>query len=274
MKSYKVVASDLDGTLLNNESKISGENLKAIKKLAGLGVYFVPSTGRTFSEIPEELRNNPDIRYVIHSNGAVVLDKETGNRIANCIPGSLCCEILDILNAYETHIAFRCDGQCFVDARFQTDELFDYYNLIEAHRVVIRDYAVHLDDFEKVCRELDNVEVFSAFFRNMEDKLVCKSLFEKMEGLRVVEVSEHNLEVVNVNAGKGNALHSLADLLGVSHSDTISIGDSDNDTSITQAAGLGLAVSNACDSLKEIAGEIICSNEEHAVVYVLSHYFS
>ena len=68
-------------------------------------------------------------------------------------------------------------------------------------------------------------------------------------------------------------MHSLADMLGVAHGDTISIGDSDNDASIVEAAGLGLAVSNACDSLKAVADEEICSNEEHAIAYVLTHYF-
>lgn len=272
MRNYKIVASDLDGTLLNNQAKISRENLDAIKALSQKGAYFVPSTGRTFSEIPEELRDNADIRYAIYSNGAVVFDKCTGERILNCISNSVCREILDVLNTYETHITVRYDGQCFVDAQYRSEEEFDYYNIIEAHRVVVRDFAVFLNDFKDFTYSLDNVEVFSAFFRNMEDKLACADYFRKMGSLRVVEVSEYNLEIININAGKGNALHSLADKLGVDYSDTISIGDSDNDSSITQAAGLGLAVSNACDSLKEVADEIICSNEEHVVRYVLSHY--
>ena len=51
------------------------------------------------------------------------------------------------------------------------------------------------------------------------------------------------------------------------------MGDSDNDNSMIRAAGLGLVVSNGCDSLKKIANEIICSNEEHAIAYVLERYF-
>ena len=274
MKSYKIVASDLDGTLLDNRAEISHENLEAIKELLKRDVFFVPSTGRTFSEIPEALRNNPDIRYVIYSNGAVVFDKQTGKRILNCIPKRICREILDVLNTYETHITFRYDGQCFVDATLQSEEDFEYYNIIEAHRVVVRNYAVYMDDFKKISYSRDNVEVFSVFFHNLDDKIACKNYFTQMGSLRVVEASEYNLEIININAGKGNALHSLADMLGVSYSDTISIGDSDNDSSIIQAAGLGLAVSNACSSLKELANEIICSNEEHVIRYVLSHYFS
>ena len=67
-------------------------------------------------------------------------------------------------------------------------------------------------------------------------------------------------------------MHTLADMLGVDIADTISIGDSDNDESMILAAGLGLAVSNAWDSLKAVANGVICSNDEHAVAYVLAHY--
>ena len=88
-----------------------------------------------------------------------------------------------------------------------------------------------------------------------------------------MEASEYNLEIMNIDAGKGNALYALCDLVGVAYEDTISIGDSDNDSSVTKAAGLGLAMENACDALKAIADEIICTNEEHAAVYVLNHYF-
>jgi hydroxymethylpyrimidine pyrophosphatase-like HAD family hydrolase len=120
--------------------------------------------------------------------------------------------------------------------------------------------------------DADGIEVLSAFFHSYEEKLACKNELEKNGKLRAVESDEFNLEIMSIDAGKGNALFALADMLKVDIGDTVSIGDSDNDSSITMAAGLGLAVSNASDSLKAVADEIICSNEEHVVPYVLSHY--
>ena len=67
--SYKILCSDLDGTLLNSDSEISAENLAAIQAVAEKGVFFVPSTGRTFAELPQQLREHPSIRYIIYSNG-------------------------------------------------------------------------------------------------------------------------------------------------------------------------------------------------------------
>ena len=272
-KDVKCMFFDLDGTLLNNQSEISSENMAAIYGLIEKGSYFVPSSGRTFAEIPALIRNESAIRYIIHSNGAVVLDKQTGQRILTCIPNALGREILDMLTSTQAHITIRHNGNCIVDAAFQNEQAFDYYNVIEAHRDCVLNYAIQSDNFLEYACAADQVEVFSAFFHSYDEKIACKKQLEKSGKVRIVEASEYNIEIVNIDAGKGNALHSLADMIAVDRADTVSIGDSDNDSSITQAAGLGLAVSNACDSLKAVSDQIICSNEEHAIAYVLSHFF-
>jgi len=272
MKKYRIIASDLDGTLLNNDGKISRENIDVITTLRSRGIEFVPCTGRTYSEIPENIINIPGIRYFIYSNGAVVFDRESGNHILNCIDKNTAKIVWDIVSSSETHITFRHNGQCFVDSRFQDNESFEYYNVIVPHQIVVRDFSVFLYDFKKVSYELDNIEVFSVFFHNYEDKVRCRKLLENTNKLKTVEASEFNLEIMSIDAGKGRALYSLADMLGVAYDETIGVGDSDNDNTLISAAGLGLATSNACKSLKEIADEIICSNEEHIAEYILKHY--
>jgi len=274
MHQYKIVASDLDGTLLNDKSEISPENFHAINELTKNGIHFVPASGRTLSEIPEELRDNANIRYIIYSNGAVVFDKETGERILTCIDNCQIQKILDILYSYESHITIRCNGESFVDANVQAEKDHDYYNINKEHRFTIYDFAIYLDDFKNFCYAADHVEVLAVYFHSYDEMMDCKKKLAEFENLRVVEGSKFCLEIVNVNAGKGNALRYLADMLNIDYSETISIGDSDNDNSIAQTAALGLAVSNACDSLKKVADKIICSNNEHVVQYVLSNFIN
>lgn len=273
MRNYKIIASDLDGTLLNAKSQVSTENLRAIEALAARGVYFVPASGRAFSEMPIEIQKNPAIRYVIYSNGAVVLDKETGERISVCLNRAEARSISDILFRYDCHVAFRMGGVCYVDAAQKTKALFDHHNVCEAHRNVVEEYAEAVDNFKAFAYEADNVEAFAAFFHRYEDKLALKAYFSQFEHLRVAEVSDHNIEIMNVRAGKGNALRALADRLGVSYSDTIAVGDSDNDATMLSAAGLGLAVSNATTPILTMADEIICSNEAHAAAYIFNTWF-
>lgn len=274
MKKHSIVASDLDGTLLNNSSQVSCENIEAINAMHKLGVYFVPSTGRTFNEIPKQIRDHDAIRYFIHSNGAVVLDKLEGKRILNCIPNSIGREILDLLTSYEAEVNIRHNGHLIIDSDLKSKQYYDYHNVVDAHIDCINHYSNRVDDFIKYAYNADNIEVFTAFFHSYSDKMYCKKQLERNPELRIVEACEYNLEIVNVNAGKGNALYALADMLKIDRTKTISIGDSDNDRAIIQAAGLGLAVSNASDSLKAVADQIICSNEEHVLSYLLSHYFS
>nr|MBQ4320407.1 HAD hydrolase family protein [Clostridia bacterium] len=164
-------------------------------------------------------------------------------------------------------------GELLVDSKFQSDRDYEYYNVIPEHVQCIRSAAKMPDNFSEFIYAATDVVVISVFFRNYSDKAACREYFEQLGELRIVEVSEFNLEIFSTDAGKGNALYKLAGMLGIDMSETIGIGDSDNDSSVTEAAGLGLAMSNSCDSLKEIADAVICSNEEHAVKYILENYF-
>lgn len=274
MVKYKMVCSDLDGTLLNNNSKISRENLWAINELVGQGAYFVPSTGRAYRELPAELRENPAIRFIICSNGAMILDRESQKQHLICMSNQNVRDIFTALEEFEVHISMRQGGVCFADAGYSTEKAFDYYNLCQAHRVVLNDYADFRSDFEEFFQKSDDVEVISVFFHNKKEQEIAKTQLEKLSELRVVESFEYNLEIMSAKAGKGNALLLLLKLLRLEKENTISIGDSDNDSSIIEVSGLGLAVSNACESLKSIADEVICSNEEHAIDYVVKNYFN
>ena len=273
MRDYKIVCSDLDGTLLNDKSEISKENLLAIDELVKRGIHFVPSTGRTFSEIPDEIKKNQSIHYMICANGAVVFDRHKNQRIVTGMSNKIVNQILDVLSPYEVHLTIRYQDSSYVDKEYVSEKAYDYYNVCDAHRVVLNGFGVYQDNFLELCRKADDVEVLSTFFHNYDEMMACKEKIEQLGGLRITGVSEYNLEIMNQDAGKGNALRWLAKANDIAQADTISVGDSDNDVSIIEAAGLGLAVSNACDSLKEVADNIICSNEEHIVPYILSHYF-
>lgn len=273
MTKYKIVTSDLDGTLLDSNASVSEENLVAIRALSERGVLFVPSTGRTFSEIPEELRNNSDIRYYIHSNGATVYDKQTGKRITSCISNEIGSKVIEVFEKYKVHKTYRQGGKCYVDSAYQTEEMWDKFNVCIPHRVVVDAFSVYLDNFDEEMKAADEVEVYSIFFEELSEKSQCRAELLEIEEIAIAEVSEHNIEIFSKSAGKGKALYALADMLGVPYDETMSLGDSDNDRSITLAAGLGLATENACDSLKEIADEIICSNDEHVAEFVFKKYF-
>jgi hydroxymethylpyrimidine pyrophosphatase-like HAD family hydrolase len=94
-----------------------------------------------------------------------------------------------------------------------------------------------------------------------------------IEGINIVSACDYNIEITPADAGKGNALSALAKRLGVHISETIAVGDSENDIQMLTVAGLGLAMDNAVEKAKHIADEIICNNNENVADFIAKKYF-
>jgi len=273
MAEIKLLATDLDGTLLNTPGEISAENLSAIHEMAQHGVLLVPASGRSYSEMPQQLRTHPDIRYYLYSNGAAVMDRETGeNVIELCIPRALSGRVLDLLFRYETHITYRHRGVCVGDASQQNDTAFAYYNMWQRHREVIEQFAEYEPDFRNRVYAADKVEMFAVYFHSETEFDECRAALAKIDGIGFAQIAYCGLEIFSSDAGKGKALLALAEKLGITQDQTAAVGDSDNDRSMILAAGTGFVVSNANEALKADADEVICSNDEHAMQWILAHH--
>lgn len=272
MDKFKLIAVDLDGTLLNSQAEISDKNLSAIAKLNDSGVYFVPCTGRTYSEIPEPLKNNEDVRYIIYSNGAVIFDTKTEKRYFNSISKGKTKEIYDVLSNYKAHITIRQNGNCCVRKEVLDEGNISYYNIWSAHVDVIEKYGVLVEDFETWKYTLDNTEVISIFFHSEEERQDCIKRIEALGDLLVVSVAPFNIEIISKNAGKGNAIINLANKLGIDISKTAGLGDSGNDLPMMKVVGIPIAVSNGTQELKNVCKEIICSNDEDAIDYIYNNF--
>jgi len=272
MSEYKLIACDLDGTLMRDDMSISEENLRAISEIAVRGVEFVPCTGRTLCEIPEAVRCHPDVRWIIHSNGAVILDRHTGQSMKLCMTREQSRRALNILGVCEAHITVRQAGQSWASPDEQTARDYAYYRVYPAHQRVLADYAQFPANYRTMIYEMDDVEVISAFFHSDEEMENCREALSATGELRAASLGGVNLEIFSSFAGKGRALRCLGQLLGIDVRAIIGMGDSGNDIPLMEGAGLGLAVANACDALKAAADEIICSNAEHAARYVLERY--
>ena len=272
MSKYGIVASDLDGTLLRDDMSVSEENKLAIKRLSEKGVLFVPASGRTLSEIPKELLDNENIRYIIYSNGSVLADRHTGERINMCIPDRLSKQIMSTVSGLDVYITVRQNGNSYVLSDQQTNEAREYYRVCAPHIRLMDEFAVYVEDFSSMPEILLDVESCSIFFHDDSELLEARNALSLIDGLLLAEGCPHNLEIFSSFAGKGNCLKLLADKLSIDIKETIAVGDSMNDATILNTAGLGLAMENACDELKQLADEIICNNDSHAVDYILSHY--
>ena len=272
-RNYKIVASDLDGTLLNKEQTVSEENLCAIAQMNRLGIEFVPTTGRGINEVDLSLINSPDIRYIITSNGAVVFDKKVGKPIlTRYISKDAVRLTLEALRPYNAFIAVHEGGKTYYDKNKYNPEFLSLCGIDAYYGQILGQHAEAVEDFESFLLSSDKMELICIFFALDEGARSCKQIFEDCGMLCVARPITNYLEVYSSEAGKGKALAAFADMHGVDIEDVIAVGDSNNDSSMIEQAGLSLAVANACDALKALADQTICSNSEHIAKYVLENF--
>ena len=271
--SYKIIASDLDGTLLNSSSNLSPENTEAIKALYECGVQFVPASGRSFSEMPEAVKSNPYIRYYIHSSGAAIYDKLEDKRTTWCIPRELAPEIFNIIYKYDCHVTVRMNGGTYTDTALIDKASLDHHNVWQIHRNLLFASGKMLDNFKETVKASSGIEMISLFLHDESDRSRIISELSSLGDLNFAKACPFNLEITSRLADKGNALRTLAAHLSVDISDVMALGDSGNDIPMVKAAGHGVAMSNSMPELLAIADEVICSNDQHGVKYILEKYY-
>ena len=271
-RKYKIVASDLDGTLLNKEQAVSDENFCAISEMKRLGVEFVPTTGRSMDEVDPSLINCPDIRYIITSNGAMVFDKNVGKTIlARYISKDAVRLVFESVRPYNVFIVAKEGGKAYVDKNKYNPEFMNTCGINEYFGHIISQHAVPIENFESFVFSSNEIEMIVLFFEFDETASCCKQIFEDTGKLSSAHANNY-IEVYSSDASKGKTIVAFADMLGVDIADVIAVGDSNNDSTMIEEAGLGLAVDNACDALKELADQTICNNSEHIAQYVLDNF--
>ena len=268
--SYKLIAVDIDGTLLNDRSQLSPENSAAIERLSKAGISVVPVTGRTYYEIPEAVRNCKYIRYFVYSNGSGIYDREQGSVYSSSMPKDMARAIYALLASYETYIEIYSGCYPHADKSKMNDDRLGYYHVPPAFRKIIARSRKPVEDFDRSLADGSlKPELINAFFCNEEERSEC---FEKLRSLfpdlEIVSSLGNNIEIMNAETNKGTGAMKLCELMRIHANEIIAVGDSDNDIRLFEVAARRCAVSNARESLKAVATDIICSNNEHVIDYV------
>lgn len=269
--NYKLIASDLDGTLLHDVFTVSEENYRAIAEYRQMGGHLVPTSGRCFYEIPRELRECKDIRYCISSNGAVVTDTETGELDEVLITNELFEKVMKLTAEYETYHTVHFEGYGYMLAENDSKEISEYYNLNKYYYMHYHAKCRKLSSWDGAFSHGHGVEMVSVFFRNQAELDECAERLKTLGGLVVTSSADFNMEIIAKGASKGDGVRRLAKKLGISTDEVIGVGDSRNDMALLDGVGMPLAVSNAADVLKAKAQRVICSHTEHIVRYILDN---
>lgn len=269
----KLAATDLDGTLISSNGEISNENFEAMENAMNNGLYVVPTTGRSFYEMPESLREKKTYTHCICSNGAVIFDRDGKEIWKSTFSKAETMELFSILSEYDTMIEVYTKGTPVTEKSKLTKESYIHYRVEENYHDVLTATRKGTENLESFLMENDEgAEMFNIFFSDADER---KEAFERIGKLNNVELTtsmESNMEILQRSVNKGSSLTMLCEKLNVKKEEVMAMGDSRNDLTLLSAAGTALAVANACDDLKQVADEVICSCDESAMAYALSRF--
>ncbi len=271
MHNIKLIALDLDGTLLNSEKKLTAQNAAALERAAEKGIEIVPATGRFYLGMPELIKSLPYVHYVISVNGAQVYDVKRDKTV--------CSSEIEWERAVS--VMERLDGMpviydCYQDGwGWMTQEMYDkaeefaptVHNLemIKKLRTPVPELKVYLKEQKK------GVQKIQLFFRDMALRAeMLETLPKEFPDLVVTTSIVNNIEINSREATKGIALKRLAEYLGISTAETMAFGDDLNDIPMLEEAGIGVAMGNAYDEVKKAADYITddcnCDGVANAII--------
>ncbi len=270
----KLIALDLDGTLLTPEKELTPRTRAALDAAAAQGIWIVPTTGRIYEGLPEFIRNLPYLRYVITVNGGQVYDAVTKEILHKAyIPLDLAMRVYDYLDTLP--VAYDCylDGEAFMQ-REKLEHLGDYipddpHNLQMSVRL-----RKPLDDFKGYLRRENRpLQKLQFFLADVSGRpaLMCE-LEHRFPKLAVSFSQPHNVEVNVRSAVKGEGLRFLCKHLGIPLSEAAAFGDGVNDVSMLETAGVGVAMANAEPEALAAANYRTASNKEDGVARFLETY--
>lgn len=255
----KLLFTDLDGTLLNAESKISENTKIFLEKFISDGNRLILSSGRPLASVEEVLCDaSLPIKgiYMICNNGTLIYDYEHKTSILEKrLPFDYVSYLQQKAVEFGVHIHTYTDDS--VVSMTEDSEVRFYRKRIHIPLILADDFAAYLKKgpFKMLAIDLDSharLEKFRA------------SLADWAEGrIQAIFSNDHYLELFDHTAGKGNAVEYLCKYLGVRLSDTYAAGDAENDISMLKAAGCGIAMANATDTVKAVADVVTDFDNAH-----------
>lgn len=257
MKKIRLLAFDLDGTMLQRGNVLSPAAEKALEKADRAGILTVPATGRLRDFLPPCLIRLPFIRYAITSNGAAVYDLHTGEKLSSClIPTETACQVLEILEEYPIYVEFYVDGQAITRVG-EPEIAVEKYGLPEEKKLFLqKNYRLvpSLQGYLKengLCPEKINLPYLTGDIRR---EIIQK--LEDMGGLCLTSSVQDNLEINSEDCSKGHGLAGLCRALGIEREETAAMGDNGNDFEMLRFAGFPIAMENGTEEVKKIASAI------------------
>lgn len=266
----KMIGFDLDGTLLTDQKELGEYTVQILKRAVEEGIVILPITGRPLCGLPEEVTGLTGLRYAITANGARILDLKNAAVLKEQLVSVETAEkILDILGNYDSLREIYYDGTGYAEREKleQIDHFFEEGPMAEYVRSTRQPVDNLMDKFRKESREVDKVQ---GVFADLGEREAALDEIRKLEGVTITGALHNNIEVNAAGVDKGNALLWLAQYLGIAPEETMAFGDGNNDITLLEKAGTGVAMKNGIEEVKHAADRITekTNDEEGAAKFI------
>ena len=264
---YEMLVLDLDGTLTNSEKKITPPTREAIIEIQESGKKVVLASGRPtpgITPLAEELHLKDYGSYILSFNGARIIDCRTGESIYNkTVPNNVIPEIYEMVKDYDVDLVTYTDTEILsgikpnqyteIESRICNLDIVSVNNFAEAIDFPVNKLLIPGDPSLTVQLEKILKEKFHSF-------------------LNIYRSEPFFLEIMPQNIDKAHSLQKLLNSIGMTAEQMICCGDGNNDLTMIEYAGLGVAMENAQPIVKEKADYVTKSNDEDGVLYVIDQF--
>ena len=285
---YKLIAIDLDGTLLNSYGMVSDENKKILERATDNGIEIVLASGRSSNSVKNIASELGNLKYTICGNGSLIYDLQNEEIIYDkFIDKRKALQIISICE--QNSIYYNVYTESMVIAKTLENNVL-FYHQENANKPESKKTKINLvQDIYSYVENLKNENILK-FTISDKSNIIFNSIIRKLREIKNIDVLDvahmsrkiiksgtedvsleyYYTEITTEGVDKWNAIKWLCSKLGISETDVMAIGDNINDKLMIENAGLGIAMGNSNPFIKSIADKVVANNNEDGVAEAIS----
>lgn len=269
---YRLIAIDMDGTLLDNEGRVSEKNKEAIKMATDKGVHIIVSTGRIFTSAIYFAKLIGVITPIIACNGAYVSEYHRENvLLQHPIKKEDVQKLIEVFEKNDLYYHFY-DNENFYTKDLDYNSL-KYYEWNEKQKEENKiNIEIIKDPIEFVHQNDVNVYKIVVMDKDIEKIARVRKELSLNDNIEIVSSWHGSIDIMYRGVSKGKALKELCNIYGIDREEVIAIGDNENDLSMLEYAGTSVAMGNGIDLVKEYATYVTDTNDNNGVAKAIEKF--